>query len=126
MASEAKHTPLPWKIKQGCWLASEVTGGTVGNIVSDKPYFECQANAELIVTAVNERQSLLDALSLSQSREELMRKALEECEEYFDGKADADQPVGCDHPIPNEEMRLLTTVREALSTITAAEGVKKP
>jgi hypothetical protein len=44
--------------------------------------------------------------------------ALQECEEYFDDRADAD----CDQDgfIPNKEMRLLTEVREAL----AQAGVK--
>ena len=41
-----------------------------------------------------------------------LREALEECEEYFDNRADAD----CDQDgfIPNDEMKRLTTVRTAL------------
>lgn len=41
-----------------------------------------------------------------------LREALDECEAYFDNRADAD----CDQDgyIPNEEMKLLTLVRNAL------------
>ncbi|MFQ6184410.1 hypothetical protein ACLMJV_20990 [Sinorhizobium meliloti] len=41
-----------------------------------------------------------------------LREALQECEAYFDNRADAD----CDQDgyIPNEEMKLLTIVRDAL------------
>jgi hypothetical protein len=38
-----------------------------------------------------------------------MRAALLECREYFDERADADQPSGS-QPIPNEEMRLLMEI----------------
>lgn len=40
--------------------------------------------------------------------------AMEAVEEYLDDRADADQPSGCDHPIANDEMRLLVIVRAAL------------
>lgn len=42
----------------------------------------------------------------------VMIEALDACEDYFDNRADAD----CDQDgyIPNEEMKLLTLVREAL------------
>lgn len=44
--------------------------------------------------------------------------ALIECEDYFDGRADAD----CDQDgfIPNDEMRLLTAVREVIHKVPAA------
>jgi hypothetical protein len=44
------------------------------------------------------------------------RDALEAVREYLDGKADADQPSGC-APQPNEEMRLLMQVEEALRAL---------
>lgn len=49
------------------------------------------------------------------------KEALVECEEYFDNRADAD----CDQDgfIPNKEMLLLTTVREALASAPASAGV---
>lgn len=40
-----------------------------------------------------------------------LREVLAECEEYFDDRADADQPAGADYPTPNDEMRLLTAIR---------------
>lgn len=45
-----------------------------------------------------------------------LREALEDCAEYFDQRADADQPAGCISPIPNEEMSLLIKVRNALAS----------
>jgi len=43
--------------------------------------------------------------------------ALERCEEYFDNRADAD----CDQDgyVPNEEMKLLQVVRDALKKVGA-------
>ncbi len=38
---------------------------------------------------------------------EALRAVLAECEEYFDNRADADQPAGADYPTPNDKMRLL-------------------
>ena len=35
----------------------------------------------------------------------------DEIEEYFNERADADQPVGCSCPVPNEEMSLLVRLR---------------
>lgn len=54
--------------------------------------------AALVVKAVKSRGDLI--------------AALQECEDYFDQRADAD----CDQDgyIPNEEMKLLTLVRDAL------------
>lgn len=40
--------------------------------------------------------------------------ALRECEEYFDGRADAEFSPSSSRPRTNEEMRLLIVVREAL------------
>lgn len=41
-------------------------------------------------------------------------ETLAECRDYFDDRADADQPSG-EFPRPNEEMKLLMAVKEALS-----------
>lgn len=46
----------------------------------------------------------------------VMREALWECENYFDQKADADHDQ--DGPVPNEEMRMLVVVRNALLSVT--------
>lgn len=45
---------------------------------------------------------------------------LEQCEAYFDNRADAD----CDQDglIPNKEMQLLSAVREAIAALEAAVG----
>lgn len=53
-----------------------------------------------------------NAASASRLYASQAKEALIECEEYFDDRADAD----CDQDgyIPNKEMRLLNTVREAL------------
>lgn len=63
MASEAKHTPLPWFLQTSVRLAS--IHGADGKCVAStgsgysRGEKECNANAELIVTAVNERATLL-------------------------------------------------------------------
>lgn len=62
--------------------------------------------ADFIVTAVNaydKQRALIKTLTA----------ALDECEDYFDNRADAD----CDQDgfIPNNEMQRLTTVRDALA-----------
>jgi hypothetical protein len=53
-----------------------------------------------------------DALRALRVRYEVLLEALQECEAYFDNRADAD----CDQDgyIPNQEMKLLTLVRDAL------------
>ncbi|WKL27013.1 hypothetical protein Q1M64_21445 [Sinorhizobium meliloti] len=94
-----KHTPGPWKaelspgrgvlsvVSETTWICGEIQNGTI-------PDEEGWANARLIAAATD----LLDVLS--------------ECEAYFDNRADAD----CDQDgyIPNEEMKLLKLVRDAL------------
>lgn len=80
----------------------KVAGGASGG-----SYTALMAQAELYGSAAREITSL---------RSELARKeeALRECEEFFDERADADQPAGCDSPIPNDEMTMLVKVRAAL------------
>lgn len=63
MASEAKHTPLPWFLQTSVRLAS-IHGADGKCVASTGSVYsrgekECNANAELIVTAVNERATLL-------------------------------------------------------------------
>ena len=43
-----------------------------------------------------------------------LREALKECEEYFDQRADAEYFTDSPTPIPNEEMKMLVLVRDAL------------
>lgn len=47
--------------------------------------------------------------------DELIKEVLEECEEYFDDKADADHDEN--GPVINKEMRLLARVRQALEKL---------
>ena len=44
-----------------------------------------------------------------------LREALKEVEEYFDQRADAEYFTDSAAPFPNEEMKLLGIVREALA-----------
>lgn len=55
-----------------------------------------------------------------QQRLDAVSGALRECREYFDQRADADQPIGS-HPIANEELKMLILIDEALASI--GEGV---
>lgn len=105
----SKHTPGPWAFIDatkvaGMQFAPKCVIKAGGKQIADfswndnSPWFptkeESQANAVLISSAPD----LIDALR--------------ECEDYFDDRADAD----CDQDgyIPNEEMKLLQVVREAL------------
>lgn len=54
----------------------------------------------------------------------VIREALEEAEEYFDQKADAEYFTDSPSPHPNAEMRLLVAVREALSLLPADKNRK--
>lgn len=49
-------------------------------------------------------------------------EALEQCEQYFDTRADADCEGDPLEFVPNKEMRLLSVVREALALATGKEG----
>ena len=98
----AEHTKGPWKWDGGVRVDAGLVedGKTTSNIVAlvysrfIGESGDLKSNARLIAAAPD----LLDALS--------------ECEEYFDNRADAD----CDQDgfIPNEEMNLLTLVRDAI------------
>lgn len=105
-----KATKGPWLICRSYFNNVEtgyhITGPEHGSVfpICRKQYEtgesneQAQANAALIVEAVNSLPALLDAL--------------EEVEEYLEQRADAD----CDQDgyIPNEEMKLLHTVKKAL------------
>jgi hypothetical protein len=56
----------------------------------------------------------------SSSRGAGLIDALRECEEYFDSRADAEYFTDSAAPVPNEEMKLLTIVRDALLQRSAA------
>lgn len=61
-SKEGLHTHLPWRVsKDGCEIEAPYDGGSFG-ICSMYADESTQANAELIVKAVNERKALLDAL----------------------------------------------------------------
>ena len=47
-------------------------------------------------------------------------EVLEECEEYFDNRADADYDIGAERYISNPEMKLLCMVREAIAELKGA------
>lgn len=60
-------------------------------------------------------RAVLSKVPTSQSSVADMRAALEQCAEYFDNRADiANEHDEDGSPRPNEEMRLLTEVRDAL------------
>ena len=57
-----------------------------------------------------------------------VREALEEVEDYFDQRADAEYLPGQAAPVGNEEMRMLCIVREALAVLPVAtiDDLPKP
>jgi hypothetical protein len=96
----SKHTPGPWRTDENGHIVCYPEGLSVGVLSKQLPEGELKANHLLIVSAPD------------------LLAALYECEAYFDNRADAD----CDQDgfIPNEEMKLLSEVREALRKAGAA------
>lgn len=60
---------------------------------------------------VGKKASQIGRLSDENKR---LREALDECEDYFDQRADAEYFPDSAAPHPNEEMKLLQVVREAI------------
>lgn len=91
--------------------AARVTG-------SDTLFAEMQKAADdagLRLSSKSEFVALANTITALRSRVERMESALRDCEEFFNERADADLPHGCDSPIPNDDMKMLAFVREALA-----------
>ena len=54
------------------------------------------------------------ALAAKDAEINRLREALDQCEDYFDNRADAEYFTDSPTPVPNEEMTLLAVVRAAL------------
>lgn len=54
------------------------------------------------------------ALRELRPRLEALTELLRECEDYFDNRADAEYFTDSAAPVPNEEMKLLTAIRDAI------------
>jgi hypothetical protein len=70
----------------------------------------------------NARLALIDLISVNEQAKHASHSAdlidvLHECEDYFDNRADADWDQ--DGYIPNEEMKLLSAVRDAIAKAEA-------
>lgn len=77
------------------------------NIVRPAP--DLDKSFAALQAATDTACALIDKL---RAENKAMKAALEQCEEYFDNRADADGDSEGFHP--NKEMNLLTEVREAL------------
>lgn len=115
--SEMKHTPLPW-VTAGRNGAGDHIHGNDGEVAWCRTYVgihsdAIKANAAFIVEACNSHYDNLATIAALKAENGRLREALDECEDYFDNRADAD----CDQDgfIPNKEMQLLSTVRAALT-----------
>jgi len=62
-----------------------------------------------------------DSVPCPNCEDRRLRDCLEELREYFDQRADADQPSGSS-PIPNEEMTLLMQIDEVLKFLYVKKG----
>lgn len=72
---------------------------------------ETKAAVDELEGAVDQACAQMDRLRRKNAR---LTAALQQCEDYFDGRADVvDGSYG--EPAPNAEMQLLTEIREALS-----------
>lgn len=121
MDSDAKHTP--WDLDDDA-LAREIAR-VIENDTASGHFKEIVAKA--LEAAAAKETALQSALSLSQSRVELMRKALEEVRNLDRARvrkalAPGEEP----NPAAVALAKAGKIASEALSTITTAEGVKKP
>ena len=72
---------------------------------------EVQVHGELPESLIN--KLMLDEPAKVRIRPQSdLQQVLADCEEYFDSRADADQPAGDAVPTPNEEMRLQMAIAE--------------
>ena len=51
---------------------------------------------------------------LTPANRQVIREVLNDCEEYFDQRSDAEYFTDSPNPVPNEEMTMLARVQEAL------------
>jgi hypothetical protein len=110
------HAPTPWKFgntgpEQRMILdANDNYVASVQIFQTPRQMGEWQeqqreASAAFILRSVNSRGDLIEAL--------------QECEEYFDQRADAEYFTDSASPHPNKEMTLLTLVRDAIAKATS-------
>jgi hypothetical protein len=108
--SKSHHTPGPWKALEGKngWQihtdnkpskGSPNANHWIANIKCGSCPAHEEGNARLVASAPE------------------LFNVLAQCEDYFDNRADADMDQ--DGYVPNEEMRMLTAIREVLAK---AEG----
>lgn len=124
MPTENKHTPLPWKRSN----FGEILGpddqdfdDTVIGILGESSCLRSHPhsivkhkddqvhNAEFIVKACNEYYPNQSTIASQKEVIGELVEALEQCAEYFNNRADCDQPSGS-YPIPNDEMKLLVEI----------------
>lgn len=98
-------------IAEATKMITDVTGG--GSELFKQHGEDYRADLEFCRSRLRERQDVNQRRLVSFFKEKAAAlEALQACEEYFDNRADADcDPDGF---IPNEEMKLLSIVREAL------------
>lgn len=103
-----KHTPGPWMFKTA-------PNGDNG-IKAEGTWIFAGAFAEIRSDGENDRDEALANARLIAAAPDLL-EALAECEDFFDQRADAD----CDQDgfVPNDEMRMLATVRAAIAKAEA-------
>lgn len=108
-----KEAAAPWE-----WVREKINGKEQYVVLKAGPKYVLAPNlthdGSTFVMVSPEHAALIARAPSLRSDNERLRKALRKCEEYFDQRADADQPSGLS-PIPNEEMTLLAEVRAALN-----------
>lgn len=92
------------------WVMHGVETRICRVVLYDDQMSSHEANAALIALAPD----LATAYEALWEERERLREILDECEDYFDNRADAEYFTDSAAPHPNEEMRLLTAVRAAL------------
>ena len=111
MEAAEKATPGPWK--RHTWRIERAAGPVTPAIAICSSRWD-NGDADFIATARNNIASVSALVASLEAENTRLREALDECDDYFDSRADAELFTDSPLPVENEEMRLLCVVRAAL------------
>ncbi len=112
--TDIKHTP--WTIEYedfGEMFIVDASGDIVAQVDDDNGLDE---QAKSIIKACNSYYESQATISSQEATIRELVEALEDCAEYFEDLADANQPSGSS-PIPNKEMQLMVAIESAISKV---------
>ena len=91
----------------------EYTTSLVASFSGDQREFDVKVANLIIRALLDDSIEAANAISALTARVAELEEVLDECETYFDNRADAEYFTDSPFPVGNEEMGLLVTVRKA-------------